>query len=158
MAKHAGDSPSTLNLMFPEVYLASVTGAPPEEDDKRIAQINKTMKEYVDQDMFIERAPAFLALDRKTECVASRKGLVMAVDLEAYNYNCPEPTLTRPTEKTIVARLPPRIAIRENAPLEMPHIIMIIDDPEKTVIEPLFTSPGLTEPEYEVDDLFKGAE
>jgi hypothetical protein len=81
---------------------------------------------------------------------------MVAVDLEEYNYNCPVPTLIRPTEKTIVARLPPRIKIRENAPLELPHIIMIIDDPEKTVIEPLFSEEGLTEPEYECD-LFNAA-
>jgi hypothetical protein len=142
--------------MFPEVYLASVTGAAPEEDDKRIARINKTMQEYTEAQIFTERPPAFLALDRKTACVPSRKGLMIAIDLEEYNYNCPAPTLIRPTEKTIVERLPPRIKIRENAPLELPHIIMIIDDPEKTVIEPLFTQAGLTEPEYECE-LFNGA-
>merc|ERR1719215_2159707 len=114
------------------------------------------MKQYVKDGVFAEREPSFIALDRKTEQVASRKGLIMAVDLDEYNYNCPEPTLIRPTEKTIVARLPPRIAIRENAPLELPHIIMIIDDPNKTVIEPLFTADGLTEPEYTCS-LFKGA-
>merc|ERR1719450_1006779 len=123
----------------------------------RIEQIGETMKQYVADGVFRERPPAFLALDRKTEQVPTRKGLICCVDLDQYNYNCPEPTLIRPTEKTIVARLPPRIAIRENAPLEMPHIIMTIDDPEKTVLEPLFTTPGLTEPEYEVDGLFKGA-
>merc|ERR1719378_1769653 len=115
------------------------------------------MKQYVADGVFREREPAFVALDRKTEQVASCKGLIMAVDLDEYNYNCPEPTLIRPTEKTIVARLPPRIAIRKDAPLELPHIIMIIDDPGKTVLEPLFKTPGLTEPEYEVDGLFKGA-
>merc|ERR1712039_758446 len=77
-------------------------------------------------------------------------------NLEEYNYDCPKPTLIRPTEKTVVARLPPRIAIREDAPLELPHIIMIIDDPGKTVLEPLFTTEGLSEPEYECT-LFKGA-
>merc|ERR1719378_742953 len=114
------------------------------------------MKQYVSDGVFRERAPAFLALDRKTEQVPSRKGLILAVDLDDYNYNCPEPTLVRPTEKTIVARLPPRIAIRKDAPLELPHIIMIIDDPGKTVIEPLFTSEGMTEPLYECG-LFKEA-
>merc|ERR1711972_841150 len=114
------------------------------------------MQQYVAEGVFRERPPAFLALDRKTEMVASRKGLIVAVDLDEYNYNCPEPTLIRPTEKTIVARLPPRIAIRQDAPLELPHIIMIIDDPDKTVIEPLFTTDGLSEPEYECS-LFKGA-
>jgi len=136
--------------------LASVTGADPSEDDKRIEKINKTMDEYVGAKVFAERPPAFLALDRKTEQVPTRKGLIVAIDLDQYNYNCPVPTLIRPTEKTIVERLPPRIKIRQNAPLEMPHIIMVIDDPEKTVIEPLFTKEGLAEPENECD-LFSGA-
>jgi len=156
MAKHAGDSPSALNIIFPEVYLASVTGADPSEDEKRIEQIGVAMKQYVADGIFNESPPAFIALDRKTPCVSSRKGLIMAVDLEQYNYNCPVPTLIRPTEKTIEARLPPRIAIRKDASLELPHIIICIDDPNKTVIEPLFTSAGLAEPEYEVE-LFQGA-
>merc|ERR1711920_1059052 len=141
---------------FPEVYLASVTKADPSEDTKRIEQIGKQMKQYVADGVFRERAPAFLALDRKTEQVPTRKGLIMAVDLDENNYNCMEPTLIRPTEKTIVARLPPRIAIRQDAPLELPHIIMVIDDPGKTVLEPLFTDASFTQPEYECT-LFKGA-
>eukprot|EP00746_Dinoflagellata_sp_MGD_P007414 gnl/MRDRNA2_/MRDRNA2_114658_c0_seq1.p1 gnl/MRDRNA2_/MRDRNA2_114658_c0~~gnl/MRDRNA2_/MRDRNA2_114658_c0_seq1.p1 ORF type:complete len:534 (-),score=121.99 gnl/MRDRNA2_/MRDRNA2_114658_c0_seq1:102-1616(-) len=156
MAKHAGDSPSAMKIIFPEVYLASVTGADPSEDTKRIEEIGKTMKQYVADKVFDEQPAAFIALDRKTPCVPSRKGLIMAVDLEQYNYNCPVPTLIRPTEKTIPARLPPRVAIRKDAPLELPHIIMIIDDPDKSVIEPLFARGGLTEPEYQVD-LFQGA-
>merc|ERR1719214_517186 len=103
------------------------------------------MNGYVKQGLFEERPPAFIALDRQTPCVSSRKGLIMAVDLEEYNYNCAVPTLIRPTEKTIPARLPPRVAIRKDASLELPHIIMIIDDPDKTVIEPLFARAGLSE-------------
>jgi len=156
MEKHVGDAPASLRIVFPEVYLASVTGADPKEDTKRIEQIGKVMKQYIADNVFAERPPAFVALDRKTECVPSRKGLIVAVDLEQYNFNCPKPTLIRPTERTIVERLPPRIAIRQDAPLELPHIIMIIDDPGKTVIEPLFTTAGLAEPEYECS-LFKGA-
>jgi len=156
MAKHVGDSPSAMKIIFPEVYLASVTGADPSEDVKRIELIGQTMKQYVADNVFDEQPAAFIALDRKTPCVPSRKGLIMAVDLEQYNYNCPVPTLIRPTEKTVPERLPPRVAIRKDAPLELPHIIMIIDDPGKTVIEPLFTRAGLTVPEYQVD-LFQGA-
>jgi len=156
MSEHAGDHPSALHLIFPEVYLASITRADPSEDTKRIEEIGKTMRQYVNDGVFRERTPAFMALDRKTEMVPSRKGLIVAVDLDAYDYNCPEPTLIRPTEKTIVARLPPRIAIREDAPLELPHIIMIIDDPGRTVIEPLFSDEALATPEYECN-LFKGA-
>merc|ERR1719265_610981 len=139
MSEHAGDAPSTLNLVFPEVYLASVTGASPEEDDKRIAKIGEVMKKYVADKVFAAREEAFIALDRKTQCVPSRKGLIVAVDLDKYDYNCPVPTIIRPNERTVPARLPPRIKIRQDAPLELPHIIMIIDDPKKTVIEPLFS-------------------
>jgi hypothetical protein len=112
------DTPSSLRLVFPEVYLSTVDKAFSKEDDqKRIETICETMQNYVDREIFEEHEPAFIALDRKTEHVASRKGLIVAVDLDQYNYNCEKPTLIRPTEKTIVARLPPRIAIRENAPL-----------------------------------------
>lgn len=156
MDSFVGNTPSSLRIVFPEVYLASVTGGDKSDDRKRIDKICATMKQYVDSKVFVERPPAFVALDRKTPCVPSRKGLVVAVDLEEYNFNCPVPTMIRPTEKTIVARLPPRVAIRENASIELTHIIMIIDDPGKTVIEPLFTDRNLTEPEYEVE-LFKGA-
>jgi len=156
MAEHAGDKPSALKIIFPEVYLASVTRADPSEDTKRIDQITKTMYQYVSDKVFRLRKPAFIALDRSTPCVPSRKGLIVAVDLEQYNFNCPTPTMIRPTEKTIVSRLPPRIAIRKNAPLELPHIIMIIDDPNKTVIEPLLTDPEKCAVEYECK-LFKEA-
>jgi hypothetical protein len=160
MAEHAAGVPSVLNIIFPEVYLASVTGADPSEDTTRIAKIGETMKQYVSDKVFADSPPAFIALDRKTPQVESRKGLVVAVDLEQYNYSVhpsyTKPTPIRPTEKTIVERLPPRIAIRKDAPLELPHIIMIIDDPEKTVMEPLFTTEGLTAPKYKCS-LFKGA-
>merc|ERR1719198_2100686 len=114
------------------------------------------MKKYVADNVFKDSPAAMIALDRATPQVPTRKGLIVAVDLDQYNYNCPKPTLIRPTEKTVPARLPPRIAIRKEAPLELPHIIMIIDDPDKTVIEPLFTASGYAEPEYECN-LFKGA-
>lgn len=156
MSQHVGDAPSALRLVFPEVYLSSITGAPPEEDTKRIEHICRSMQQYVSDRVFTERPAAFLAIDRKTEHVPTRKGLIVAVDLDQYNYNCPEPTLIRPTERTIVERLPPRIAIRKNAKLELPHIIMIIDDPGKTVIEPLFAESAFAEPEYSCA-LFGGA-
>jgi hypothetical protein len=156
MAEHTAGQPSALNIIFPEVYLASVTGADPSEDTKRIEEIGKTMKKYVSDKVFKDLPAAMVALDRKTPQVPTRKGLIVAVDLDQYNYNCPKPTPIRPTEKTIVGRLPPRIAIRKDAPLELPHIIMIIDDPGKTVIEPLFTTAGMSEKLYECS-LFKEA-
>jgi hypothetical protein len=126
------DQPSTLRLVFPEVYL--------EEDgvEARIADINASMNQYLSDGVLTAQEQGFILLDRKTSHVPSRKGLMVALDLEAYDYRPGSKTLIRATEGTIVDRLPPRIRVRENAAVELPHIMVLIDDPEQTVIEPLF--------------------
>ena len=126
------DQPSTLRLIFPEVYLEDDDG------DARIARINASMNQYVADGVLVAQDRGFVLLDRKTGHVASRKGLIVALDLEAYDYRPGTKTLIRATEGTIVDRLPPRIRVRENAAIELPHIMVLIDDPEQTVIEPLF--------------------
>ncbi|MCK5662995.1 MAG: DUF1015 domain-containing protein [Thiotrichaceae bacterium] len=129
----AGTSPSTLNVIFPEVYLEDADG------DQRIKNINTTMQQYLD-DNILSPMPnkGFVLVDRKTSQAASRKGLVVAIDLEQYDFNKGSQTLIRATEGTIVDRLPPRIKVRQDAAIELPHIMVLIDDPEQTVIEPLF--------------------
>ncbi len=129
-----GDAPSTLNITFPEVYLEDSNA------DERIDSINATMKKYIDENIFDKPLEGFVLVDRKTPFHESRKGLIVALDLEEYDYSPGATTLIRATEGTILDRLPPRIKIRENALLEIPHIMVLIDDPEKTVIEPLFES------------------
>ena len=126
------DRPSTLRLVFPEVYLEDAGG------DARIADINASMKQYLADGVLVSQGPGFVLVDRKTSHVPSRKGLIVALDLEAYDYRPGSKTLIRTTEGTIVDRLPPRIRVRENAAIELPHIMVLIDDPEQTVIEPLF--------------------
>lgn len=125
-----GDAPSTLRLMLPEMYLDK-----PDEAD-RIARINARMDEYVKNGVLESIGKGFMLL-RRSVAGNRRSGLVVALDLECYDYKKGSTTLIRATEGTIVERIPPRLRIRENAPLEMPHIIVLIDDPEKTVIEPL---------------------
>ncbi len=127
-----GDEPSTLHMIFPEVYL--------EESDSqaRIVAINSTMERYLQEGLLTEQRPGFVLLDRRTAHAASRKGLVVALDLEHYDFSATSKTLIRATEGTVIDRLPPRIKIREHAALESPHIMVLIDDPERTVIEPLF--------------------
>jgi len=127
-----GDAPSTLHMIFPEVYL--------EEPDPqaRIDSINHTMERYLSEGLLAEQRPGFVLLDRRTAHAPSRKGLVVALDLEHYDYSADAKTLIRATEGTVIDRLPPRIKIREHAALESPHIMVLIDDPERTVIEPLF--------------------
>jgi len=127
------DAPSTLNLIFPEVYLGDT-----KSNQEMIVRIRDKMHEYDRDRVLVPQHPGFVLLDRKTPHAASRKGLLVALDLEMYSFEKGSQSLIRPTEKTIPERLPPRIAIREQSPLELPHILVLIDDPQKTVIEPLF--------------------
>jgi hypothetical protein len=126
-----GENPSTLNLIFPEIYLKD------EGVDERIARINSTMEQYLEQGILESRGPGFVLVDRSTPHTPSRKGLILALDLECYDYMPGAKTLIRATEGTVIERIPPRVKIRENAPIELPHIMVLIDDPEKTLIEKL---------------------
>lgn len=130
--EEVGDHPSALRLTFPEIYLKD------DDKDERIANINEAMLQYLNQGILEPQKPGFILVDRSTPHVASRKGLIMAVDLECYDYRESSQTLIRATEGTVLDRIPPRVKIRENAPIELPHIIVLIDDPGKTVIESLF--------------------
>ena len=112
-----GDAPSTLNIMLPEIYLEK-------DNTEKIKKINATMQEYLDNDMFEEYKDAMIYVERQVGDKV-RKGLVGMVDLEQYDYTPGSKTLIRATEATIIDRLPPRIKIRKNAPLEMPHILML---------------------------------
>lgn len=148
--ENIGENPSTLNLIYPEVYL--------EEDNsgERIKRINETMTEYMNKNILENHAPGFIYVDRKTTHAQSRKGLILAVDLEKYDYNTGSQTLIRATEGTVLDRLPPRIRIRENAPIELPHIMLLIDDPEMSVIEPLSQNLGNMRKLYDLDLMMGG--
>lgn len=126
-----GSSPSTLRIMLPELYLES-----PDEAD-RIKRVRETMDKYMQEGVLQDLGEGCVVVKR-TAMGKTRLGVVLALDLEHYDYNKGSETLIRATEGTIVERIPPRLRIREGAPLEMPHIIVLIDDPNKTVIEPLF--------------------
>lgn len=132
LAEQTKGSLSTLPLIYPEVYLED------DDADTRIKTINRTMEQYLADGSLVEQEPGFILIDRKTCEVQSRKGLILALDLERYDYNKGAQSLIRATEGTILDRLPPRIKVRENAPIELPHIMVLIDDPQCTVIEPLF--------------------
>jgi hypothetical protein len=127
--------PSTLNLIFPEVFLEEP------ESEARIRDINGEMERYLAEGILEPQKPGFLLVDRQTQAVPSRKGLIVALDLEQYDYRDGAQSLIRATEGTILDRLPPRIRVREQASIELPHIMVLIDDPQQTVIEPLFARP-----------------
>jgi hypothetical protein len=122
-----GNAPSTLNLIFPEVYLEQ-PGA-----DERIQRIQQTMHDYLSEGLLVPH-DGMVYVERQVDGKI-RRGLVLALDLEYYDYNKGSKSLIRATEGTIVDRLPPRIRIREGASLELPHILVLIDDPQCTVIE-----------------------
>lgn len=129
VAREVGDAPSTLHLIFPEVYL----GRP--DAPERIARIQQTMRRYLAEGLFVEHEGAVLV--ERTVGGRTRRGLMLELDLEHYDYSATSTSLIRPTEGTMVARLAPRIAVRRDAPLELPHILVLIDDPARSVIEPL---------------------
>jgi hypothetical protein len=127
--KTVGNAPSTFNLTFPEVYLEDA------DKETRIKNIQASMKKYLDEGI-LEPRDGFIYVERSV-AGKTRKGVVLCLDLECYDYNKGSSSLIRATEGTIVDRLPPRIKIREGAALEFPHILVLIDDPQHTVIEPL---------------------
>ncbi len=133
VAEFVANDSSTLHIIYPEVFLEDENDDP----DTRIANINATMQNYLDEGVLENIGNAMIYLDRKTSHVASRKGLVMALDLEQYDYSVGSQSLIRATEGTILDRLPPRVKVRKDAPIELPHIMVLIDDPKKTVIEPI---------------------
>lgn len=128
---YAGDSPSTLNIIFPEAYLGK------SDDAERISSINKKMRIYMNS--ILEEKTGFVLVERTLAGGTARKGLLVCVDLEAYDYTPFTDRPIRATEGTVTDRLPPRMRIRENACLECPHILFLIEDKNRTVIEPLFS-------------------
>ena len=126
-----GADPSTLHLIFPEAYLGLA------DRKQAIAGINQRMQAYLKSGVLVEQRPGFMLVEREVGRAAPRKGLVVALDLEQYDYRDGAQKLIRTTEGTDQSRLPPRIQVREKASLETPHIMVLIDDPQQTVIEPL---------------------
>lgn len=130
-----GGAPSTLRLILPEVYLGAA------DEARRIQAIQDTMRRYLAEGILVPQPPGLVRVERETARGRTRRGLIAALDLEHYDFNPGAKTLIRPTEGTILERLPPRIRVREGALLELPHVMVLIDDPGRTVIEPLFAEP-----------------
>jgi hypothetical protein len=150
VAKRVGDAPSALHLVLPEVWL----GAP--DENERIAAIAARMRDYLAKGVFAPPLRGFIAVDRSTPHVESRRGLMVALDLERYDWRPGARSLVRATEATVEERLPPRLRVRENAVLELPHVLMLIDDPAHTVVEPVSDAAARATPLYDVE-LMDGA-
>ena len=125
----AGGNPSTLNLILPEVYLSR-----PDKAD-RIARIKQTMADYLAGGVFDASEREAVYVERTTAFGRVRHGLVIAVDLEDYEWKPMSRALIRATEATIPERIPPRKEIRSGAALESPHIMLLADDPSHSLVE-----------------------
>ena len=142
-----GDAPSTLRLIFPEVFLGAA------DAQERIARIQATMRRYRADGLLREHeGPVYV---ERTVGGRTRHGLMLELDLEHYDFSPESTSLIRPTEGTIVERLAPRIAVRSGAELELPHILVLIDDPAGTVIEPIVAA-RLALPRLYATDLMQG--
>ncbi|MDE7399449.1 MAG: DUF1015 domain-containing protein [Oscillospiraceae bacterium] len=130
-ARIVGGSPSTLNLILPEIFLESP------DCEIKIKAINRTMDEYLSSGLLNLHKDCFILTKRTQADGRLRTGLVGAIDLEMYDYNKGSKSQVRATEATVASRIPPRVKIRMDAALELPHIMILIDDPDNTVIEPL---------------------
>ena len=127
--KIVGDSPSTLHLTFPEFFL----GKPGMEE--RIQRAQLKMREYLARHL-LEPHDGMIYIERSI-AQKTRKGLLLALDLDIYDFHTGSHSLIRATEGTILERIPIRMRLREGAALDLPHVMVLIDDPEHTVIEPL---------------------
>ncbi len=148
--RYVGTAPSCLRVILPEVYLED-----PDVPD-RIQNIYTCMNEYLAGDFLKEHPNCMVYVERTQSDGKVRKGLVGAVDLDQYDYRKESRALIRATEETVVERIPARVAVRKNAAMELPHILLLIDDPQKTVIEPFASTKEQLSPAYNTELMLGG--
>ena len=143
--KIVGNAPSALRLVLPEAYLNSA------EVNRRIAGINASMEGYLADGVFKTLPDSLIYLERTQSDDRVRHGMIGCIDLEQYDFTPGSGALIRATEGTVLSRIPPRVRVRQDAPVELPHVMLLIDDPDRTVIEPLTAASGEMEQLYDFD-------
>ncbi len=143
LEKTVGDAPSTLRITCPEIYINKGNL------EERIMGVQKEMGKYLEEGLF-EEYENFVLVEREVENGRKRVGVMIAIDLDAYNWERVRVPI-RATEGTLVERLPVRIKIRKGAPLELPHAIILIDNPEKNIIEPIYENKDELEKLYDFE-------
>ena len=127
--RQVGGDPSTLRMIIPEAYLGEI------DVQREAAARSAAMAAYLEQGVFRTYRNAFVYVERQVTGEKLRRGLVGAIDLEAYEYTAGTQAPIRASENTIISRLPPRVQVRRSAPIELPHVMVLIDDAEKKFIE-----------------------
>ena len=147
VSEFVGDAPSALSLMLPEAFL--------EKADEYVPGVHAAMHRYMHK-VLLTHKNKMIYVERTQSNGRVRRGIVGMVDLEQYDFTKKSRSLIRATEGTVIERIPPRLAVRRGAPLEMPHVMLLVDDADKTVIEPIAARAASLEPAYDFD-LMKGA-
>ena len=140
-----GNAPSTLRLILPEAKLNDP------DVEQSIADINSTMEQYLESGVFQTLSDSLLYMERTQSDGKIRHGLIGMIDLEQYDFTPGSGALIRATEGTVLSRIPPRVRVREHAPIELPHVMLLIDDPDRTVIAPLTAASGEMEKVYDFE-------
>ena len=140
-----GDSVSTFHMIYPEAYLENTDG------ESYIKGINNNIARYLKNNDLVDIGECFILVERVTSYGVRRLGLVLAIDLEDYSYEKGTKALIRASEATIVERIPPRLKIRKDAPIELPHVLVLFDDPLKTIVEPLYKARENLEKVYDFE-------
>lgn len=145
--KEIGDAPSTLRLIVPEAFLS--------ETEARSQAVAAAMKRYLADKVLAPTEEGFILVERETQS-GKRVGMVMTIDLEAYDYHPGGRSLIRATEETVLDRIPPRLKVREQAPIELAHVMLLIDDPKDAVLGPLYQARQDLPLLYDLDLLMRG--
>ena len=145
-----GDAPSTLRLILPEAKLNDP------DVDTHIADINGAMNRYLAEGVFQTLPGSLFYIERTQSDGKVRHGLIGMVDLDQYDFTPGSGALIRATEGTVLSRIPPRVRVRQDAPVELPHVMLLADDPEKTVLEPLSARKDQMEKVYDFDLMERG--
>jgi len=146
----AEGSVSTINLILPEAELGT------EREAAHTELINRTMAEYMANDVFVTYENSLVYVERTLENGSIRMGLMGMVDLDTYDYNPGATSAIRATERTVTERIPPRQRVRRNAPIELPHILMLCDDHDKVLIEPIAAKKDSLKKIYDFDLMENG--
>lgn len=128
--RYAAGWPSTIELILPEAELGKV-------QPQTVASINSAMDRYLRQDLFQSYSDAYIYVERTLENGMVRRGIIGMVDLEEYDYHPGSTSLIRATEMTVLERIPPRKMVRSGASMELPHVLMLCDDDQRLLIEPV---------------------
>lgn len=141
--QYVGDAPSTLRLVLPEIHLS--------EAETRIPAMQTAMRDYLARGVLEERVHGGYVLVERATSAGARVGLIARLDLEKYDYAPGAQSLIRATEGTVLERVPPRVRMRRGAALELPHVLMLLDDARQCAIEPLYAQRGALELLYDFE-------